>query len=255
MLGVQFRRLPRLRNAHLGAYWKSLGPEWPNVADAAPIDPQYERFDAPVVPMGQRLRLTLSSDPASRLQIRDASTSRMIQVQNGRFHLNWIATDDEPRYPRFRTNLPVFLEELERFRSFLNAERIGEPEFDQWEVTYVNRFVRGRDWGSPADLGTLLPSLLGPLPAHGGLAPEVPACTWRFVIAPQRGRLHLELENQPRQTESGEEAAILKLTARGPMNEGQPTIEEGLKLGHDVIVQSFVEITSREAHRKWGRTQ
>lgn len=37
MLGVQFQPLPALRSAHLGAFWKTLGEEWPVVLDASII--------------------------------------------------------------------------------------------------------------------------------------------------------------------------------------------------------------------------
>jgi hypothetical protein len=46
ILGVQFKPLRGLQNAHLGAFWKTLGDEWPTVADAPPLEPQFERFDA-----------------------------------------------------------------------------------------------------------------------------------------------------------------------------------------------------------------
>ena len=49
VLGVQFDRLPGFKNAHLGAFWKTLNAaEWPVVQDAPPLAPQFERFDKSV---------------------------------------------------------------------------------------------------------------------------------------------------------------------------------------------------------------
>ena len=45
VLGVQFERLRGFKNAHLGAFWTTLDKkEWPVVADAPPLPPQFERF-------------------------------------------------------------------------------------------------------------------------------------------------------------------------------------------------------------------
>jgi len=44
VLGVQFDPLPRLSSAHLGAFWASLGTDWPVVNDAPELEQQFERF-------------------------------------------------------------------------------------------------------------------------------------------------------------------------------------------------------------------
>ena len=47
ILGVQFDPLASWRNAHLGVFWKTLNTDdWPNVSDAPPLQPQFERFAA-----------------------------------------------------------------------------------------------------------------------------------------------------------------------------------------------------------------
>jgi len=58
VIGVQFEPLGKMTNAHLGAFWKTLGPEWPNVTDAPRIEDQFERFDAPTFFGGLQLKLT-----------------------------------------------------------------------------------------------------------------------------------------------------------------------------------------------------
>lgn len=45
ILGMQFDRLPALKNAYLGVFWKTLGQdEWPDVSDAPALEMQFERF-------------------------------------------------------------------------------------------------------------------------------------------------------------------------------------------------------------------
>ena len=45
VLGLQFNPLSAFTNAHLGAFWQSLGVEaWPTVTDKPPLPRQEERF-------------------------------------------------------------------------------------------------------------------------------------------------------------------------------------------------------------------
>src|SRR5262245_55135596 len=90
VLGVQFARLPGFTNAHLGAFWKSLdATEWPTVSDAPPLQPQFERFSE-AAKWARGLQLQLTPIPAGRVQIKNRAGDRMIQVQNGRLHFNWL---------------------------------------------------------------------------------------------------------------------------------------------------------------------
>jgi hypothetical protein len=51
------------------------------------------------------------------------------------------------------------------------------------------------------------------------------------------------------------EIAQMQLTARGPIVDKEVSrLMDGLKLGHDVVVQAFVEMTTPEAQKHWERT-
>ena len=96
VLGVQFDRIRGLTNAHLGAFWAHIralsteAPVWDEVEDAAPLDFTYERFGEEDAwrPIGGMLKL--SDRPETRLRIRSQDKEWMLQVQDGRLHLNWI---------------------------------------------------------------------------------------------------------------------------------------------------------------------
>src|SRR5579871_1174368 len=88
VLGVQFDAFPAMTNGHLGAFWKTLDQaEWPTVSDSPPLNSQFEKF-ADFDRWGRGLQFQLSQVPVSRLQIRNQSGNRMIQIQNGRLHFN-----------------------------------------------------------------------------------------------------------------------------------------------------------------------
>src|SRR5262249_45558845 len=130
VLGVQFHPISRFTNGHLGAFWKRLGPEWPFIADAPPIQHQFQRF-GPASWARLGLQMQLSQIMRSRLQIRNAAKDRMIQVQNGRFHYNWLG-EGGGKYPRYREVRPAFDQALGEFRRFLTDELQADLQPNQW---------------------------------------------------------------------------------------------------------------------------
>lgn len=254
ILGVQFDRLPRLKNAHLGAFWKLLDRgEWPVVADAVPLPPQFERFD-PTSGWARAIQLQLTQDPASRLQIKNRDGDRMIQVQNGRLHFNWLGKGGGP-YPRYERVQSDFAPLLEQFKRFLSDESVGDFRPNQWEVTYVNDIPQGTVWSTPADWGFFEP--LAAVPTIESVAEgESFGGQWHFVIPPQRGRLHIDwehLKSSQEDKEAAQELIRVTFTSRGPVDRsGMTTVFEGLELGRATIVRSFQRLMSEAANRYWG---
>ncbi|MBI3467594.1 MAG: TIGR04255 family protein [Planctomycetes bacterium] len=255
IIGVQFDPLPKFRNAHLGAFWTTLGQDWPRVSDAPTLEPQFERFGE-----GDRwgkLRFKVTQDPSTRARIEHADGTQMIQVQNGRFHYNWLGKGggQYPHYPNVRA---AFDCQLAHFRSFLASSALGELRPNQWEVTYLNHIPKGTVWQTPADWPALLAGLAAPSAGPASTRLESAAGEWHYEIPPQLGRLHVQLvHGKGSETDDGE-LLQLTLTARGPISEQTgPTdtwtqLSNGLDLGHRVIVLAFLDLTSDAAHEFWG---
>jgi uncharacterized protein (TIGR04255 family) len=253
VLGVQFKPLAGLTAGHLGAFWHTLGPEWPEVGDAAALPEQYEGFGSQ--PAWGKLRLTFSREPTTRLQIRNKPGTRMLQLQNCRFDLNWLGQSGQA-YPRYAMVRPEFDKRLDAFVDFLRRQDLGDPEATQWEVTYVNHLPKGTVWTGPDDWHRAFRGLLAATTTPEELLPETLHATWRFEITPRRGRLHIELTHHGRTgPPTYDEALVLKLTARGPVPESASpeTMGKGLDLGHDTIVNAFTRITAPEAQEYWNR--
>src|SRR5690349_146441 len=106
ILGVQFEPLPKFRNAHLALFWKRLGKDWTVPNDAPLLVPQFEQYGAEVWRLPS-LQLQVIQDASARAQIRNRDENRMIQVQNGRLHYNWLGQAGGD-YPRYRTIRPEF---------------------------------------------------------------------------------------------------------------------------------------------------
>ena len=251
VLGVQFAKLPNFSNAHLGAFWASLGAEWSDVKDVPPLEEQFETFGESSV-WASQMRLKLTQSPALRFQIRNTAGDRMVQIQNGRLDYNWLGGGT---YERYKSVRPGFDKMLQSFREFIAGGGLGVIQPNQWEITYVNHILKGTVWNEPCDWASLLVKAPGPsLDSQdlkmGGLGGQ-----WHFEIVPQRGRLHVQLQHGRIGSENGDEALVLKLTARGPIGGegGVENLDQGLNLGHDIIVTSFRDMTSKDAHEYWEK--
>jgi uncharacterized protein (TIGR04255 family) len=256
VVGVQFERLSKARNAHWGAFWKTLDDgEWPTVSDAPLLEAQFEQFE-PKSGWGRAIQLQLTQDPTCRIQIKNGDANRMLQIQNGRIHLNWLGKDGG-EYPRYEAVRSEFSDLLRRFQEFLAEEELGEFKPNQWEATYVNHIPRGTVWNTPSDWGFF--RLLDGMPTLTNVIEgESFAGQWHFVIPPRRGRLHIDWQHG-RGTGDGEpgnekDFVRLTLTARGPMSAGGGVdqVLEGIDLGRATIVQSFRDLMSEDANRFWG---
>jgi len=256
VLGVQFGPLPKFTNAHLGAFWKCLGPGWPNIGDASALPPLFEKFSAEDRWTEPGLKLKIKQDVSLRIQIRNDSGDRMVQVQNGRFHYNWLG-EDGGAYPRYNTVRPEFDRLLEQFRSFLSDEDLGSLTEDQWEVTYVNHIPKGSVWNTVDEWAEVF-CPVATLPVSAGSARLTNlGGEWSYDIEPKMGRLHVRLQHGRRKVDGGPELMIVTLTARGPLGtpeSGAQTLTDGLNLGRQTIVKAFYDLTTEKAHRYWGET-
>lgn len=260
VLGAQFDRLTDFSNAHLGAFWaklrdranwKLLSDDWSSVADAPPVEFAIEGFPPATGwgPLAAKIRL--SQDPSARLQIRNDANTRMIQVQNGRLHLNWLRKSGS-QYARYATLRPEFDELMGRFTEFVAECGLSEVKLNQWEITYVNHLLKGREWSTPSDWTALFAGLPGSPVTPNSVLLETFDGNWHFEIPPQQGRLHVEWRHVRVGDASSSEALRLALTARGPASD-VISLMDGLDAGRRTIVQAFVDITSAKAQEYWER--
>ena len=250
VLGVQFNPL-MIATAQLGIFWKEyLKEEWPALVEVGPLPEQREAFGDPTWgPLGIQVGMLKSLSMPLRVQVTNPAGDRMIQVQGNRFHYNW--QKREGVYPSYQQIRAEFERWFDVFKGFVAAERLGEIVPNQWELTYVDFFPPHDLWQSPADWGKVLPGLLGVKRTPDRVRLETVGGEWRYEIEPQRGRLYLQLTpgkigNEP------EAGLMLQTTARGPVTPHSDSLG-GLDLGHEVIIETFLAITSEEAQKSWGR--
>ena len=254
VLGLMFDPLPKLSINELSLFWGQLGECWKKCTIAPHLSPQYERFDAKQIFVEERQQLLMQviDSPTFRLQIEHESKSRMIQVQNSRFHYNWIGTYGDS-YPSFQSVKPDFESQLAKFVKFVDDRQLGVVKPEQWEITYVNVMSKGTVWHEPSDWNHLFPKIPAPMSSSSVAELESFEGEWHYIIPERKGRLHVQIKHQ-KQLGNKEESIRMVLTARGPINENTDRLNamnEGLNIGHDVIVQSFFDLTSSIAHEVW----
>ncbi len=250
VLGVQFSPLTKLVSGHYGLFWKDLGMEWVKPEDAPPINDHFELFDSPKWSHREGVQFRLGKGmPADRFILHHRGQNRLIQVQPTRFHLNW-RTCGELK-PSYKELISEFEEVFAHFARFIRANELGKLELNQWEITYIDSFPQGDYWQTPADWSGFLPGLFGNLFSVPGLALENRAAQWSFEIQEKRGRVHIAAQ-VGRWREQQNDSLLVDTTARGPIGKGgMASLREGLDLGHDVSVKSFLAMTSGDIKRRW----
>ncbi len=254
VLGVQFDPHPNIQIGNLTLFWNILDQKnWPKFLAATLLPQQFEEFEKEETWKIDKLRLEITKGKQFshqfRHQFRNISEDRMIQVQNGRFHYNWLG-EQGGDYPSFKKVNVEFSKWWQQFQDHMR-ETVGEIKPNQWELTYVNHIPKGPLWNEPADWVNLFPSLVMPKPKLSRVSLESMLGEWHYEINPKLGRLHVNIKHA---RSPNDELIILTLTARGPIHldgEKVVTLEDGLNIGHEAIVLSFLELTSETAHEHW----
>lgn len=250
-IGVQFVSLPGYSTAHAGWFWKEyldkLG-SWSRAVDAQRLEDQFERFGVEDV-WGPLIAMKfLGAAQSQRTQIIRSDEERMVQIQDSRLVLNW--RKHSAAYPTFDVLLPEFRDVLQAFEAFAGEAKFGMPNYNQWEVVYIDQFKKGEVWESPRDWGSIFPGISVPVQSDA-LRDETMSADWRFSMQENRGRMYISFR-QLRPAPVGEEVLNVTFVARGPVTATQ-TWEQGLALGHNALNDTFINITSGEAQARWKK--
>ena len=253
VMGVQFRPLPKLQFAHLGAFWSSLGPDWPYVSDVAGLGQTIEPQGVEPSWIEGAAQDMNAESPGARLRAFNSKRDRLFQVENGWFVYNWRKNTPDAEYARYSTLRIEFDALVERFCQFLSERSLGTIEPNLWEIGYINFVVQGPLWKSARDWPRVLPHLLAQDIGADAEHLQTVNGRWVYVLDGGRGRLQVAVEHGRSTGEPRQELLVVRLTARGMLT--GPTLGAagaGLDLGHESIVRKFTELTSKEAREYWG---
>ena len=256
VLGIEFTPLEEWSLPHFGLYWTEIRDKYKQVDVQPPLASTIEHFGPEQRP-AQVPTFELIGDPAStaRCWFVDETERRLLQVQNGRFILNWRKVQEADVYPHYPALRKDLLDEWKRFGDFLAKNNLGQPRVVQCEVTYVNHLIQGKGWRTFGDLPNVIPSWSGEHSDDFLPKQEAVALNVRYLMPQNRGRLHVALQRAIRKTDA-QEIIQLNLTARGaPRSSTEEDMIAWLDLGRDWVVRGFTSFTSRAMHAIWRRKQ
>jgi uncharacterized protein (TIGR04255 family) len=257
-LSVQFSSLPLYSTAHAGWFWKVYleklaepSLKWSKAVDAPRIEDHFERFGAEDVWNPLFAMKFSATAQSNRTQFIRSDGERMIQVQDSRLILNWQKKSGP--YPTYETMLPEFRTLIRAFEAFAVEANFGTPQYNQWEVAYVDHIKKGGLWHSARDFSRIFSGLsLPPVDSSLLSSPdETMSADWRFPLAGQRGRIYIACR-QLRLPPNNEEVLSVSFVARGRVTSSE-TWEEGFNIGHNVLNDTFIAMTSVEAQKQWKK--
>ena len=256
LLGVQFDSVDGLNSPRLGLLWSTFRDRFPRVEERPPLDPIVEQPSGPSYPLVQLRLEALNRFPSPRLWFLNESGTELIQVQHDRFVHNWRKIGEADSYPRYERIRQTFMEELERFREFINAEKLDQLSPNLCEVTYINHILVGREINELGELGEAV-TLWRHDRTRDLPNPEDVRFQARYPLTSNTntlgGRLTIEAAPAYRNTDRAA-MIVLTLTARGaPQGDNAKSIAEFMDMGREAIVRTFTAITTERMHRIWRR--
>jgi uncharacterized protein (TIGR04255 family) len=250
-IGVLFQRLDGFRQAHFGLYWALVSDAYPNTVDRERLETGVENLVAGPINISVGFKI-IESAPTDRAWFISADDSKLIQLQDDRFLVNWRRGRGE--YPRFEAIRDEFNNRFGQFSQLTTDASLGPLTPAQIEVSYFNRIV-----GVQPDEFLRRPAAFD-LSALG-LTNADSVMMSRFLVRDEdRPVALLVVEVQPTQQISDgivEAGYQLVLTYRQPLtsDDRDAEIQTAMAKGRDTIVRSFTELTSEPMHKEWERTK
>jgi uncharacterized protein (TIGR04255 family) len=256
-LSVSFTPLEKWRSAHAGLYWSRIHTAYPLTEVHPPLPFSIETFEGKARASQMAIRVELANPDLQRYWFTTDPASRIVQIQNNRFVINWRKIQGDEPYPRYAKDLrSKFIDEWTTFNKFLEDQKIDAPVVQQCEVTYVNH-IQQDDWKTASEAADLF-SFWCRKGTDGFLPePESTSATGTFLMPDQAGRLHFNMQRVIKLKDDEQEHAVqLQIYAvNKPKSSAIDDIMKQLDIGHDWVVRGFADLTSARAHELWGRKQ
>jgi len=154
-LSVQFNALKNFLSPHAGKVWAAFENEFPTVEQYPAQPATIEQND--LTPSGQISRTVAA--PTPRVWMLNATRNQLIQFQPNRFTRNWRnyadATGDLP-YPNYDALKQSFISDYEKFFSTLVELGFPHPQFNQYELSYINWIRSDGVWDDHGDISKIL---------------------------------------------------------------------------------------------------
>jgi uncharacterized protein (TIGR04255 family) len=179
----------------------------------------------------------------------------IVQFQRDRFNCNWRKhTQDrvlEKPYPRYDSVKKEFYDCISKLEQCLGELGIAPINPQRLEVIYVN-IVPLDDIGGVENIGHVLKDLVWQSGHEVLKTPQKIGGSWQFKIRDINALLDVRA-NTTTLTFTGQEVVRIELMVRGQApHKNIADCDSWFEGAHSAIVNGFVDITTPEAHKKWG---
>ncbi len=253
VLGVQFSTPRGYQQIRAYEVWQLYRDQFPAVEEQPPLPPTFETFG---LPSGPQFSLNfMTGAKHDRFWFLSPSKDELIQFQDDRLLHNWRKVGDmSNEYPRFERMVVRFEDELRALDKYVAI--LAPPQtlnITQCEISYINHVY------IDAHERKLDVSDVFRFAQFTEEKPEDFSANFRRTISDASGapigRLHCDIQTGTNNV-NGQRVLILTLTARGAPF--LPTISSALdflKVGREMVVNTFTDLTTDLAHNIWGRKQ
>ncbi len=254
-IGFHFDRVDGFTDVHAGLYWQRVRATYGKTQTRSRSEIPIEDLTNAWSPIGLPSFEVLAPDApiANRTWLMTQDEVGLVQVQDNQFIRNWRRRGNV--YPHLDDQIQAFWLAWDQFCHLVNEEGFEQPKVRQLEVSYFNWITPPKaTWFRLADALAIDVSGLGSEPDRLRLATSYLDHGDDGVA---QGRLTVEIQPALR-NESGEAVPgyrlVLSYKAPHPSTDKE-SLNRLIHRAREVIDLSFVELTSSEAHRHWGRTK
>lgn len=229
--------IPGISLVHFGLYWETIK----------------EKFPTPVESFGE---LTLVEDASYQpsfptVWYLSSEENRLIRLTEDYFSFHYRCINED--YKHFENLFQEFLNEwknLESWWSSLSQEKI---KAEQFSLQYINLVDEESDWKSLKDNSRVFSFFNEEIKTSLG-SPNVYSSEFRFDLPDNYGKLIVSLEQRKVKESKTELKDIIVFTLSAIVSEVEIDFKEDwFTSAHDSIIQSFLDLTTEEAQRNWGR--
>lgn len=238
-IGVHFEPLTGWQSRHIGQFWTRVSNDFPGTEDRPPI------FEVEVGPRFQVLQLP----PLRRTFLISQDQTFVIQLQEGKFLLNWRKIRPTDVYPRFNTVFDKFVTYWGLFSDFVEREKAGHLKPVRYELTYVNHIEQGEDPVSATVERYVRIFSWNSLNAKFLPRPTGINVVWTFPLPEQLGFAQANLSQGVR--DDGRAVLVLVMSCSGAAS-SKVSLNEWFAASHRWLADGFKELTTDTARKEWG---
>lgn len=247
--GVGFTKPDNFTSPYMGLFWSTVRDEFP-VAEVKP----------PLPPPGSEFNFILSdTPPPPRYFLRTREGDELLQLQENRFLYNWLQTQRNPKYPRYKNVIKRFHKLRKQFEMFLQDHDLQQMAVRELRLTYVNHIMEGEGWNNLADVGKIFPNFQ--LKQRGRRYLRGPTGwnfkTW-FPVKDRNSRLQVTIRNGIKKIAEDPEQRlyVLDLTVIGDVvDPSQGELQRWFDMAREAIDLSFLDLTSSKIQNEIWKVQ